>query len=164
MRAGTVRWVQVGEARAAMSVPAVDHRTLSLGRLIPAPIELVFAALRRGAHLVHWWPTEHPVQWGHDLRPGGRYHARHPSCADGVHGTYTHVTPPHRLVLTWLRTDAAGDIWCDTMVAITCAEAGPNTLLQVEQTAFQTEAHRDAHATAWAHCLDRLTAELIPTS
>jgi len=35
MRAGTVPWVQVGEARAAMSVPAVDHRTLSLGRLIP---------------------------------------------------------------------------------------------------------------------------------
>ena len=54
--------------------------------------------------------------------------------------------------------DEEGDIWCDTVVAITLEQHGKSTLLTLNQTTFATVAHCDEHAVGWNECLDCLTS------
>jgi uncharacterized protein YndB with AHSA1/START domain len=84
-----------------------------------------------------------------------------------VRGEYTHIDPPIRLVFTWLREDAQGDIWCDTVVEITLEERGKATLLTLTQTTFATVAHCEEHTFGWNQCLDRMVTyatSLQPTT
>lgn len=139
----------------------IDQRTLVLTRILNAPRELAYAAWTRPEHLVHWWgpagfTLPHCEQ---DFRVGGRYRfcMRAPDGRDHwVRGEYTHIRPPSRLVFTWLREDADGDIWCDTVVSITFEETGRKTLLTLEQATFATTAHCEEHTGGWNQCLDRL--------
>jgi uncharacterized protein YndB with AHSA1/START domain len=141
----------------------IEQRTLVLTRTLNAPRELVFEAWSDPKHLVRWWgPTDFTLpHCEQDLRVGGKYRfcMRAPDGSDHwVRGEYTHVKAPSRLVFTWLREDATGDIWCDTIVEITLEQRGATTLLTLNQTTFATVAHCEEHAIGWNECLDRLVA------
>ncbi len=143
------------------SITATDARTLVLTRTLNAPIELVFEAWSDPKHLVRWWgPKDFTLpHCEQDFRVGGAYRfcMRAPDGSDHwVRGAYTHIKHPTRLVFTWLREDGAGDIWCDTVVAITLEQRGAITLLTLEQTTFATVAHCEEHAIGWGECLDRM--------
>lgn len=139
----------------------IAKRTLVLTRTFHAPAALVFDAWSDPKHLVRWWGPNvftlpHCEQ---DFRVGGRYRfcMRGPDGSDHwVRGEYTLIDRPHRLVFTWLREDADGDIWCDTVVAITLEQRGAVTLLTLNQTTFATVPHCEEHSVGWNECLDRL--------
>lgn len=140
---------------------ATDTRTLVLTRTLNAPIELVFEAWSDPKHLVRWWgPKDFTLpHCEQDFRVGGNYRfcMRAPDGTDHwVRGEYTHINAPSRLVFTWLRDAADGDIWCDTIVEIALERRGPQTLLTLSQTTFATVAHCEEHAIGWGECLDRL--------
>lgn len=144
-------------------VPDIDQRTLVLTRMLQAPIELVFKAWSHPKNLVRWWgPNDFTLpHCEQDFRVGGKYRfcMRAPDGSDHwVRGEYTHIDPPSRLVFTWLREDGTGDIWCDTVVAITLEQRGASTVLTLNQTTFATVAHCEEHAFGWNECLDRLAA------
>jgi|GEM_PF-2256660 uncharacterized protein YndB with AHSA1/START domain len=143
-----------------MSIAPNPDRTLVLTRTIHAPIERVFEALSRPARLMHGWDggaphvlpgTEGPVESGHY-----RFRVR---ATDGtehrVRGTFIHLVRPRRLNFTWLREDAAGEVICDTVVAITLEEHGGRTTLTLEQTAFATAGQQEEHLRGWTEWLER---------
>ena len=139
----------------------IAKRTLVLTRTFHAPAALVFDAWSDPKHLVRWWgPNDFTLpQCEQDFRVGGRYRfcMRGPDGSDHwVRGEYTLIDRPHRLVFTWLREDADGDIWCDTVVAITLEQRGAVTLLTLNQTTFATVPHCEEHSVGWNECLDRL--------
>src|SRR5690606_5224194 len=126
-----------------------------------APAALVFDAWSDPKHLVRWWgPNDFTLpHCEQDFRVGGRYRfcMRGPDGSDHwVRGEYTMIDRPHRLVFTGLRADADGDIWCDTVVAITLEQRGAVTLLTLNQTTFATVPHCEEHSVGWNECLDRL--------
>ncbi|HNU57795.1 MAG TPA: SRPBCC domain-containing protein [Flavobacteriales bacterium] len=143
------------------TITDTSERTLVLERMIHAPARLVFAAWADPKHLIRWWGP-HDFTLPHceqDFRVGGSYRfcMRAPDGSDHwVRGEYTHIDEPHRLVFTWLREEADGDIWCDTVVALTFEERGGRTLLTLNQTTFATTAHCDEHRDGWHECLNRL--------
>jgi len=139
----------------------IAKRTLVLTRTFHAPAALVFDAWSYPKHLVRWWgPNDFTLpHCEQDFRVGGRYRfcMRGPDGSDHwVRGEYTLIDRPHRLVFTWLREDADGDIWCDTVVAITLEQRGAVTLLTLNQTTFATVPHCEEHSIGWNECLDRL--------
>ena len=139
----------------------IAKRTLVLTRTFQAPAALVFDAWSDPKHLVRWWgPNDFTLpHCEQDFRVGGRYRfcMRGPDGSDHwVRGEYTLIDRPHRLVFTWLREDADGDIWCDTVVAITLEQRGAVTLLTLNQTTFATVPHCEEHSVGWNECLDRL--------
>lgn len=139
----------------------IAKRTLVLTRTFHAPAALVFDAWSDPKHLVRWWgPNDFTLpHCEQDFRVGGRYRfcMRGPDGSDHwVRGEYTMIDRPHRLVFTWLREDADGDIWCDTVVAITLEQRGAVTLLTLNQTTFATVPHCEEHSIGWNECLDRL--------
>ncbi len=139
----------------------IAKRTLVLTRTFHAPAALVFDAWSDPKHLVRWWgPNDFTLpHCEQDFRVGGRYRfcMRGPDGSDHwVRGEYTLIDRPHRLVFTWLREDADGDIWCDTVVAITLEQRGAVTLLTLNQTTFATVPHCEEHSIGWNECLDRL--------
>ncbi len=139
----------------------IAKRTLVLTRTFQAPAALVFDAWSDPKHLVRWWgPNDFTLpHCEQDFRVGGRYRfcMRGPDGSDHwVRGEYTLIERPHRLVFTWLREYADGDIWCDTVVAITLEQRGAVTLLTLNQTTFATVPHCEEHSVGWNECLDRL--------
>lgn len=143
--------------------PSPD-RTLVLTRVINAPIEHVFAAWSQPARLAHGWSggAPHVLHGGEDLTGGGKYCFR-VRAMDGtehwVRGTYIHLDHPRRMNFTWLREDGAGEITCDTVVAITLERQGRKTRLTLEQTALATDAQHEEHVRGWTECLDRYTRD-----
>lgn len=143
-----------------------DQRTLVITRMLKAPAQIVFDAWSDPKHLVRWWgPSDFTLpHCEQDFRVGGKYRfcMRAPDGSDHwVRGEYTHIDAPARLVFTWLREDDQGDIWCDTVVAITLEQRGTDTLLTLNQTTFATQAHCDEHRDGWNECLDRLSTYAI---
>lgn len=144
------------------AVAETAERTLVLSRMIMAPAQLVFQAWSDPQHLVKWWGPKHFTlpHCEQDFRVGGQYRfcMRAPDGSDHwVRGAYTHIDEPHRLVFTWLREEADGDIWCDTVVALSFEERDGHTQLTLNQTTFATTAHCEEHRDGWSECFDRLT-------
>ncbi|HEX2617980.1 MAG TPA: SRPBCC domain-containing protein [Flavobacteriales bacterium] len=139
----------------------IAQRTLVINRTLQAPRHVVFDVWTRPEHLVRWWGPKDftlPV-CEQDLRPGGNYRfcMRAPDGSDHwVHGTYVTIDRPERLVFTWLRTDDAGAVWCETEVSITLRETGASTELTLHQGLFATADHCSEHRGGWDECMDRL--------
>ena len=143
--------------------PDIEQRTLMLTRTFHAPARWVFEAWSHPKHLVRWWgPADFTLpHCEQDFRLRGKYRfcMRGPDGSDlWVRGEYLEITPHVRLVFTWLREDSEGDIWCDTVVAITLEQRGTTTVLTLNQTTFATVPHCEEHSVGWNECLDRLTS------
>ena len=140
-----------------------EQRTLVIERMLDAPAPQVFEAWSHPQHLVRWWgPKDFTLpHCEQDFRVGGKYRfcMRAPDGSDHwVRGEYLEIDEPRRLVFTWLREDDGGDIWCDTVVALSFEARNGGTLLTLDQTTFANPAHCVEHRDGWNECLERLQA------
>jgi uncharacterized protein YndB with AHSA1/START domain len=136
-------------------------RTLTITRVFDAPRALVWKAWTDPRHLANWWgPRWHPAEAiAADVRTGGRW--RH--CLRGVedgselwhHGTFREVTPPERLVFTFV-WEEEGERGRENVVTITFSEQGGKTLMHFTQSPFWSDGERDGHGGGWSSTFDRL--------
>ncbi len=148
-----------------MEPALVARPTLEITRILPATPTTVFAVLAR-CHAGDCWRLPPGMAVQHctmNMQPYGLYEIRYLGGNGApaiIRGQFTLVESPRRIVFSWQREDHAGDIWCDTMVAITLHEHRDGTQLQLEQTAFGADEHCEEHRRGWAGFLDRLAAHL----
>jgi uncharacterized protein YndB with AHSA1/START domain len=134
-------------------------RRLRVTHTVAAARERVFRAWLEPEAIRAWflpadgsW-TEPPAV---DARAGGHYrftvvHQGLPYC---IHGTYLEVSPPDRLVFTWLWEDDAirGDSG-DTVVTVELFDRGGRTEIVVTHERFTSEEACEEHRVGWAGCL-----------
>lgn len=146
-----------------MVTPAATTYTLTLERTLRAPRELVFRCWTEDEHLARWQGapagmTAHVER--KEIRTGGSFRILLRD-AHGqehrVHGEYTEVTPPERLVFThaWLAADGTSSPW--TQVTITFAEHTDGTRMTLHQEGLPTADARDGHKLGWSSQLDAFT-------
>jgi uncharacterized protein YndB with AHSA1/START domain len=119
-------------ASPALIVTTPSDREIVLTRVFDAPRRLVFEALSKPEHVVHWYG---PHGWtlpvcNIDFRPGGawRFVLRGPDGRDmGMKGVYQEVTPPERLVSTESFEDYPGE----SLNTLTLSEKDGKTTLTV---------------------------------
>ncbi len=154
--------------------PAVDRKmseagadvTLRLSRHFKAPRENVFRAFTDPNELVRWWgPEGMDVPEIHlDLRPGGKWRTCMRSSEGTLHcvgGVYREVTPPERLVMTWIweQGDLEGR---EMLVTLEFADSNGGTELRLTHAQLPSESARDAHRGGWTSslgCLERYLQE-----
>jgi uncharacterized protein YndB with AHSA1/START domain len=134
--------------------------TLRLERVLHAPRERVFAAFVEPARLREWWGpagfTARSVEL--DAREGGRYRiTMQPPDGEAfdLHGQYSEVDPPHRLVHTFEYEQPDPDDQ-ETLVTLSFFDHPDGTRLVFEQGSFSTQARYELHETGWSETLDRL--------
>jgi uncharacterized protein YndB with AHSA1/START domain len=134
--------------------------TLRLGRVLPAPRQLVFRACTEPDELAQWWGphgfTTPEVDL--DLRVGGGYRfGMQPPDGELFHlsGEFREIEPPARLVYTfrWEEPDPEDR---ETLVTMTLQDRGDSTEVALVQSGFATEARRALHVDGWTDCLERL--------
>ena len=102
------------KASPALVVTLPSEREIVLTRVFDAPRELVFEAMTKPEHVVHWFG---PHGWTLsvceiDLRPGGRwrYVLRGPDTREmGMSGVYREIARPERIVSTESFDDYPGE-------------------------------------------------------
>ncbi|HUR98448.1 MAG TPA: SRPBCC domain-containing protein [Pyrinomonadaceae bacterium] len=148
------------------STAAASDRELVITRVFDAPREMVFQAWSKAENLVRWFgPSEFTLPFCEiDFRVGGSYRfcMRSPSGEKHwVSGEYREITEPSRLVFSWNREDAAGEIWTRTIVDLTFVQRGRGTELTLRQGMFETGPFCEEHGFGWNQSLDRLAAFVI---
>ena len=139
---------------------------LRLNRRLKAPREVVFRAFTDPAALARWFGPEgmNVDKVKIDLRPGGAYSMVFNQAngeAHGLSGVYREISPPERLVMTWVwdHGDLAG---IETLVTIELAEAGAETELTLIHEKLPSQESVDLHRQGWTSsftCLDRVVEE-----
>jgi uncharacterized protein YndB with AHSA1/START domain len=138
-------------------------REVRLTRLVPAPVEDVFAAWTDPVVLSSWWGAgENEVSFVEtDPRPGGTYRliVRTPDEVRFVlRGTYVEVDPPHRLSFTWeWEAGGPGDS-VTSQVTVELRPAGDATELVLTHGGFPDDAIAAPYGRGWEPPLARLVA------
>lgn len=137
-----------------------DAPVLRLTRRIKAKPASVFRAWTEVSELKKWWgPPGFTVPDAEiDLRVGGRYRIvmqppQGPSFT--LSGVYHEVSPPQRLVYSWMWSGTKSDDGVESLVTVEFRAVGRETELVImhERLPEPTQAgHRDG----WIGCLDRL--------
>ena len=147
---------------------APEAHTLVVVRTISAPAAEVFEAWT-DAELLAQWLAPGPLVVTHasaDPRPGGAYRivAVDPLGAEHVTtGEYREVTPPTRLVQTWVYHSHPIIERYFTMLSVDFRETGPqSTELTIRQELLLSEMDREGNRMGWRLCLDKL--EVVLTS
>ena len=148
----------------AKSAAFSTHTTLTLRRVFNAPIARVFEAWTKAEVLASWFgPAGFMVTAANiDLRRGGAYHIalRSPEGMAIKHfGEYIEVTPPEKLVFTWLlENQACGgcDNQCaETLVTIDFKRVGESTEVQLIHERLPNKEAYDGHGYGWSSTFDR---------
>ncbi len=136
---------------------------LRLSRRFEAPREAVFRAFTDPTELAKWFGPEgmNVDNVKIDLRPGGAYGMTFNQAdgeAHGLSGVYREISPPERLVMTWVwdHGDMAG---VETLVTIELAEAGAETELTLTHEKLPSQNAIDLHSQGWTSsfkCLDAI--------
>jgi uncharacterized protein YndB with AHSA1/START domain len=150
---------------ARLSAPETAARHLTVTRLIDAPRALVFRAWTESAQVAHWWGPRGftTLSCEMDIRPGGSYRFSMRSPEGTVHrkqGVYREIVAPERIAFTFAWEDAEGRPGHQTLVTVTFAEQGTQTLLTLHQALFDTTEARDGHQGGWTSCLGRFAEYL----
>jgi len=162
------------------SVSGPSGREVLITRLFDAPRPAVFAAWLDAEALSRWFaPVGCSVRFRRfDPRPGGEFHScirapGGPEC--WCRGVYREIVAPERIVFTMAVSDASGraveptDVGMDpdwpreTIVTVTLAEDGDQTMLTLHQTVSEAVAKRTGAHPSWLQMLEKLAAELART-
>ena len=147
-----------------------DYR-LIISQTIRASRERVFQAWTDPVHLLHWWGAHEGWTTPFaevDLCVGGHYRLgmqdpeqEHPYVVGGV---YREVSPPERLVFTWVwerrPTDTPDWIPSETVATLEFFDRQGATEVLLTHERFPDESMRDQHNDGWQGCLDRLKQHL----
>ena len=150
------------------SAPAQTH-SLTVRRTIEAPRERVFHAWSDPEALKQWWcrPGVETPSAEVDLRVGGRYRLGMRRPADGesfsLSGVFQEVTPPERLVYTWLWKGQNPETH-ETLVTVEFKDRGEKTEVVLTHERFPDVQMRDQHNQGWNDCLDSLDRLMTPAS
>jgi uncharacterized protein YndB with AHSA1/START domain len=128
-------------------------------RTFAASAEDVFDAwtspevMRRWFHCAPDWSTPEADV---DLRVGGRVRVvmRKPDGTEAeMHGEYTLIDRPHRLVMTWTFHDDPSN---EQLMELTFSESDGSTTVLLVNSRVSTDKRRDAQDWGWRGCLDEL--------
>ena len=128
-------------------------------RTFAASAEDVFDAwtspevMRRRFHCAPDWSTPEADV---DLRVGGRVRVvmRKPDGTEAeMHGEYTLIDRPHRLVMTWTFHDDPSN---EQLMELTFSESDGSTTVLLVNSHVSTDERRDAQDWGWRGCLDEL--------
>lgn len=137
---------------------------LTMARTFAAPRERVFGMLTEPAEVARWWG---PVGFTMpevrvDLRVGGGYRfTMQPPEGDRFHltGEFREVDPPARLVYTFRYEEPTADDR-ETVVTVTLAADGGQTVVWLDQDGFATQERVALHRDGWTDSFDRLASAL----
>jgi uncharacterized protein YndB with AHSA1/START domain len=128
-------------------------------RTFAAPAEDVFDAwtspevMRRWFHCAPDWATPEAEV---DLRVGGKVRVvmRKPDGTEAeMHGEYTLIDRPHRLVMTWTFHDDPSN---EQLMELTLSEDNGSTTVLLINSRISTDERRDAQDWGWRGCLEQL--------
>jgi uncharacterized protein YndB with AHSA1/START domain len=128
-------------------------------RTFAASAEDVFDAwtspevMRRWFHCAPDWSTPEADV---DLRVGGRVRVvmRKPDGTEAeMHGEYTLIDRPHRLVMTWTFHDDPSN---EQLMELTFSESDGSTTVLLVNSRISTDERRDSQDWGWRGCLDQL--------
>jgi uncharacterized protein YndB with AHSA1/START domain len=128
-------------------------------RTFAASAEDVFDAwtspevMRRWFHCAPDWSTPEADV---DLRVGGRVRVvmRKPDGTEAeMHGEYTLIDRPHRLVMTWTFHDDPSN---EQLMELTFSESDGSTTVLLVNSRISTDERRDSQEWGWRGCLDEL--------
>jgi len=132
----------------------VSEDRLRLERLLPAPMEEVFAAWTEGESMARWMSPVGHAEVEIDLRVSGRF--RVVMVGDEMRiehtGKYLEVDPPRLLSFTWQSPYTGPE---PSVVTVTLAEDGNQTRLVLVHERLPNH-QVEAHAGGWASMVDRL--------
>ncbi len=147
----------------AKSATFSAHTTLTLRRVFNAPIARVFEAWTKAEVLARWFgPVGFTVTASEiDLRKSGEYliALRSPEGMAIKHfGKYVEVTPPERLVFTWLLENQAcrgsKNQCAETLVSIDFKRVNESTEVQLTHEHLPNKEAYDGHVYGWSSTLD----------
>lgn len=134
--------------------------SLTLKRRIKAPPAKVFAAWTDPEKIVHWFGPRDTIAGSvralMDVRPGGTYQMNFETDNGESHqvgGIYREVTPNSRLAFTWAWHSTPER---ESLVTVTIAADGEDSLLTLHHEQFFDEQARDGHSRGWTGTLDKL--------
>ena len=136
-----------------------DPTSLTLKRVIDAPVSEVYAAWTDAEMLASWFLGDDAASCEiheADVRVGGRYdfEMHMPSGeSNRVRGVYQEVRPNEKLVFTWAWVSTPKR---ESLVMVEFKSQGNRTLLTLTHIRFADQSARDRHAKGWGGCLDRL--------
>ncbi len=144
----------------SQAMPKPEEQTLRLERHFAATREAVFRAWTDPKALAAWFGPQgvEARKVEVDLRPGGRYSLEMFESDGGVHplsGTYQEVTPPERLVMTWVWGHGELD-GLEMLVTIELRAAKGGTDLTLIHEKLPSDTAREKHQFGWTGCLDGL--------
>jgi RNA polymerase sigma-70 factor (ECF subfamily) len=151
------------EHRAARAVADLAAGHILATVEVDAPPDRVFRALA-SSDVVTWWVRPgvfDTKEWTGDLRAGGRWRASghgrgHPYLLEGE---FLEVDPPHKLIHTWHRFEAAGPT---TRVTYVLERSGGGTRITLRHTGFTSREVCASTCIGWETSFARL-AEYLAT-
>lgn len=135
----------------------VSDTEYRVSRILKATPERVFRAWTTPEEMKRWAsPANYTTPFvAVDLQVGGRYeiHMRAPSGVERrVAGVYREITPPRKLVYTWLWEEPAGSP--ETVVTVEFRDHADGTELLLRHECLTPES-RDQHGSGWSGCLTK---------
>lgn len=136
--------------------PARDE--VRVERVLPAPIDDVFAAWTEPASMAGWLSPTGRASVEADVRVGGRFRVvmlGHDTAIEHT-GEYLELEPPRRLSFTW-RSEYTGD--GPSVVTVTLAPYGDDTRLTLVHAKLPGDVVT-SHGEGWTSILDNLALAL----
>ncbi len=137
--------------------------SLTMQRVFPAPVALVFAAWTRPELLVQWWGPHHTrcIEAEAELRIGGRFRTVIEEPGVGQHevsGQYLEIVPESRLVFSWAWAGTPDRVSRVTVNFRVVSDRETEVTLLHDRFADAEAATR--HSRGWRESLERLVAYL----
>jgi uncharacterized protein YndB with AHSA1/START domain len=142
--------------------PASQPPPLRLVRILPAPPEEVFEAWTSPQSLAQWMcpdPIRETVA-ELDVRVGGQFRiVMRTDTHEVVHtGQYREITPPRRLVFTWMSSHTRGR---ETLVTIELSAREPDeTELVLTHEGLPDVEAAESHQRGWTQIVEKLVGRL----
>lgn len=137
------------------------HHVLKISRIIHAPRQEVFEAWTTAESVKQWMcPEGSSVSFVElDVQVGGAFRIdMHIEGTDMVHtGTYREITPPEKLVFTWVSRHTH---YRESLVTIELFAHGETTELVLNQVQLPDEESVERHTAGWTALAEHLAAFL----
>lgn len=137
---------------------------VEIRRRLDAPCAKVFAAFVDPALVARWLRPSPEIGLRvlhYDFREGGSYRFAYdvaPGHTVFIGGTYREVSPPHRIVFSWLIEPPDEHAGIESLVTVMLTASGGSTELVIHHDNFGRADAEARHAEGWSGALENLSA------